>query len=563
MASGAATELPLMQATAASASSSSDTTRPTIESVPELVWHAIWVRLSYSSRRNLRIASRALRCRCDASLDAIYTGHHSPEAVRSLGSAVWRHETFLTNACHHTNSSPCIGGPNHSQALPQPPQPEIQAIPATATGTAPTTSQPPVRFPQLRHLALAPPPTRPAPCSSPHLPPYLHSFLTPAPTALLPAFLPAPQLSHLLLLDLPPTLSEADLRTIASRCPSLRSLHLVAPRTPTGRSLGLPPLASLAACSHLRELSLDLGRGGVAGPAARQSLGTLTQLTRLQLTVSDTGGEDQDVVDSLVRQTRPAAARGLRDMGEDEGDAVVAAAAGGLVGSLFRLAAAGLRSLELRLVGVGAVECALLRAVGAGAALYERQRCTRAPVAAPAADGCVSRSSYHDTTPVGVNDPRSLATSSSCDRGPLQHLCVRLLPNSSPDASAYGSGSGPMYGSTPPHALYSCTAPYSGGGTHGSAFPLASLSYGPHPLGAGSGSGVDGGGGGVAWLQPSESESLLGCLAALPALTSIEVRRLAFRSSEPLRPSSYAVRFTLSLVATESFSASASSNGAV
>lgn len=546
-----------MQATEPSASSSSDTT---IESVPELVWHAIWVRLSYCSRQNVRIASRALRCRSDASLDAIYTGRHSPEAVCSLGSAAWRCETPLTNAGNACNSALCIGGapsPNHSRVLPKTMQREIPAIPGTATSTAPTTSQPPVRFPQLRHLALAPPPARPAPCSSPNLPPYLHTFHAPGPAALLLAFLPAPQLSHLLLLDLPPTLSEADLRTIASRCPSLRSLHFVAPRTPAGRSLALPPLASLAACSQLRELSLDLGRSAVAGPAARRSLGALTQLTRLQLTVSDTGGEDEDAVDSLVRR-RPAAARGLRDVGEDGEDAaaVAAAATGGLVGSLFRLAAAGLSSLELRLVGVGTVECALLRAVGAGAALYERQRSARA--AAPAAEGCVGRSAYGGSTPMGVNDPQTLATSSSCGRSPLQHLCVRLLPNSSPDASAYGSGSGPMYGSTPPHALYSCTAPVSGGGTHGSAFPLASLSYGPHPLGAGSGGGVDGGVGGVAWLQPSESESLLGCLAALPALTSIEVRRVAFHSSKPPRPSSHAVRSILSLVAIRSFSTPAS-----
>ncbi|KXZ55223.1 hypothetical protein GPECTOR_3g365 [Gonium pectorale] len=366
------------------------------------------------------------------------------------------------------------------------------------------------------------------------LPPSLRAFLSPPPAALLMPFAASRHLTHLALVDLSPGPAERDLAALAAAFPALASLHLLAcPGSPA--RYAVPPLWPLRACARLRALSLDLGRGSVMGAGARASLGCLTQLRTLVLGLADAGGGDGEDVccgtGGLAQpQGRPLSHHhhhhvycpggggggggegGMAGAAAVRGEAVVAAAVGGVEASLFCLAAAGLASLELRVVSFGAFERRLVQAVAAGGA-----------AASSAADTCLGG-----------------AKGGGGGGGTLQHLSVRLM------AAQHHATSHASYSAPPsPYSLASAAggcgcgagdgsssaASGAGGfcGSDGAPAASASLDFNPVALRS-----AASGGGGAVWAQPSEAERMLASLPALTGLTRLEVPELLMATCGPL-----------------------------
>ncbi|GLC59529.1 hypothetical protein PLESTB_001497100 [Pleodorina starrii] len=455
-----------------------------LASFPALVLEAVWAHLSYAARCSLRATCRSLRLRIDAELlrTVVVTSYssadpHEPPSPQPppcgqqpplrLPPEVHR----IINSHGAAASRPTWSSRHVGSTLPvstaTPPSTVLTGAHAAATAAAAAGG----RFRSLHTLVLTSHGSAAAAAAAgSSFPAALRPFLSPPPAARLAPFAAcAASLTHLVLLDPLPPPSERDVAAIGAGFPALASLQLLASPGHTGTRAVVPPLGALRACTRLRNLGLDLGRSAVLGAGCRSSLGLLTQLTGLMLGVTDSGGDEVEATAAAAaaavgccgccRSTATqryhhhhhhhchyphhhlhqiccaprqegsccasqlegsAAAAAATGACGDGGGCVVAAMVGGVEASLYILARANLRSLELRVITFGSYHRRLLHAVAAGAA-----------AATAASDRAVG----------------------------LQHLCVRLMP-------------------TPLHAAATSASFATGGGT-----PSASLSCGPLALG--------------------------------------------------------------------------------
>ncbi|KAG2496150.1 hypothetical protein HYH03_005752 [Edaphochlamys debaryana] len=466
--------------------------------------------------------------------------------------------------------------------------------PVTGTNAGPTGPSP--RFCGLASLVLVQRASSTPPASPTGWASYgasVRHALPPPCAALLSAFGPSRALTRLALVGLTPGPTERDVEAIASSFPDLASLAILAAPAPNpgGRGPVAPPLTALRTCHLLRSLSLDLGRGGVVGPAARASLGLLTQLSSLTLGLG--GGDDDPPPCSGAAgvgiggrgaaapmspggsPAREGCASGCGcGCGGAEGRAVLTG--GGVAGSLYRLAWAGLRSLELRVVSFGACERRLLQAVAAGA--EDAAACAAASAAAAeavaaaggglavgsparrkssessegsASGGCswaktslsTQSSSSSASTCNHSPPPRSPAAAAAADTSTptptgLERLALRLMPS-----PAHAAPSSASFAATALGGSAGLGGAFGGGGLGGAdvaATPSASLCYGPLALGAA----TSGQGGGVGWAQPSESEGMLAALRWMRGLRSLQLPDLLLTSAQQLRPLSVLTALT-------------------
>ncbi|GLI60641.1 hypothetical protein VaNZ11_002838 [Volvox africanus] len=518
-----------------------------LASLPALVLDAIWSRLSFAARRNLRASCRNLRLLIDRDLlrtavvpsygfaadnSSLLSPVQLPPKVRCiLKSASSQVHEF---AVHATDGTVPTAFPRLSPVpLRQTRGPSELALTGNPANASPTASNFTTdRFQNLRALVLRGNVASYTPC--PSFPAALQPFPRPTPASLLAPFTStAASLSHLVLLDTALSLSERDIATIANAFPSLVSLQLLASPGHDVRAV-VPPLIALCTCARLRSLGLDLGRSAVLSAGCRSSLGLLTQLTHLVLGLVDTSGDELEGPPSPLGSLGCCCASTsgmscLKPQRHHHGhhhhlhygcclahqaimacsiqsqaprpqvlqadgaaicccNCVVAARVGGVEASLYTLARANLKSLELRFISFGSYHKRLLHAVAAGSV----------------AAGCDNIFS----------------------RGGLEHLCLRLMPlqqHAAPTSASFaaGSGTGPGTGS-----IGTCF----GGGPGDLGTPSASLSCGPLALGDTVAAPVAA----VGWMQPSESELMLATLAALPTLHCLEVPELLLTTSHQL-----------------------------